>query len=97
MASAEPVTPLSSWSIPLTGTQGAAGDRQLRLSALPAQTARRDGLQPTTTRRLGSSGPGLHVAHGAVRGKQTLALVFALVAAVVVGGGLGLAALTHLL
>ncbi len=96
VAPAEPVTPLSSWLVPLTGTQGAAGDRQWRLSALPAQTTRRGGPQPTP-RRLVSSGPGLPVAHGAARSKQTPALVFALVAAVVVGGGLGLAALTHLL
>ncbi len=97
VASAEPVTPLSSWLIPLTSTQGAAGDRQRRLSPLPAQTAKRDVPQPTATRRLVSSGPALHVAHGAARSKQTLSLVFSLVAAVVVGGGLGLAALTHLL
>jgi len=97
VAPAEPATPLTSWLIPLTSTQGAAGDRQWGLSALPSQTTRRDGPQPTATRRLVSSGPGKHVAHGAARSKQTPALVFSLVAAVVVGGGLVLAALTHLL
>ena len=97
VAPAEPVTPVSSWLTPLTGTQGAAGDRQWRLSALPAQTSRRDGLQPSATGRLSSSGPGLHVAPGAARRKQTLLFVCALVAAVVLGGGLGLAALAHLL
>jgi serine/threonine protein kinase len=97
VAPAEPVTPLSSWLTPLTGTQGAVGDRQWRLSALPAQTTGRDGLQPTATRRLVRSGPGLRVGHGTARSQQTPVLVSALVAAVVVGGGLGLAALTHLL
>jgi hypothetical protein len=97
VAPAEPVTPMSSWLTPLTGTQGAAGDRQWRLSALPAQTSRPDGPQPAQTRRLSSSGPGLHVTHSAARRKQTLVFLFALVAAVVLGGGLGLAALTHLL
>jgi len=95
VAPAEPVTPLTSWLIPSTSTQGAAGDR--RLSALPSQTTRPDGQPPTATRRLVSSGPSQRVAHGAPGSKQTPALVFSLVAAVVVGGGLGLAAFTHLL
>jgi hypothetical protein len=86
-ALAEPVTPPTSWLIPVTGTHGAPEDGQWRRSALPSQT----------TTRLVSSGPGQRVAHGAARSKQTPALVFSLVAAVVVGGGLGLAALTHLL
>ncbi len=97
VAPAEPVPPPISWLVPLTGTQGAAGDGQWRLSALASQTTRRYGPQPAATRRLVSSGPGQRAAHGAARSKQTPALVFSLVAAVVVGGGLGLAALTHLL
>jgi hypothetical protein len=97
VAPAEPATPPTSWLTPLTGTQGAAADGQWRLSALPSQTTRRDVPQPTATRRLVSSRPGQPVAHGAARSKQTPVLAFSLVAAVVVGGGLGLAALTHLL
>jgi hypothetical protein len=96
VAPAEPLPPPTSWLVPLTGTEGASGDAQWRLSALPNQTTRRDAPQPTATGRLVSSG-GQRLARGAARSKQTPALVLSLVAAAVVGGGLGLAALTHLL
>jgi Protein kinase domain len=97
VAPAEPVTPVSSWLAPLPGTQGAAHDRLWPLLPVPAQTRRSDGLQLSATRRFGGSGPGLHAAPGSARRKEALMLLCALLGAVVLVGGIGWAALAHVL
>jgi hypothetical protein len=97
VAPAEPVTPVASWLTPLPGTQGAAHDRQWPLSPVPAQMSRSDRPQLSATRRSGSSGPGLHAMPGSARRQEALVLICVLLAAVVVVGGIGWAALAHLL
>jgi serine/threonine-protein kinase PknK len=97
VAPAELVTPVASWLNPLPGTQGAAHDRQWPLSPVAAQMSRSDRPQPSATRRSGSSGPGLHAVPGSARRQEALVLICVLLAAVVVVGGIGWAALAHLL
>jgi hypothetical protein len=90
-----PVTPVASWLAPLPGTQSAAEDQQWPLSPVPAQTGRSDRPQFIATRRSGSSG--LHAVPGSARRKEALVLMCVLLAALVVVGGIGWAALAHVL
>ncbi|HUC15279.1 MAG TPA: serine/threonine-protein kinase [Acidimicrobiales bacterium] len=97
IAPAEPVTPVSSWLTALPGTQGAAWGRQWPLSPVPTAASGPAQPQPSATRPLSSPGQGLDAGRGAPRRKEARVFVGALVAAVVLVGGLGWAALAHLL
>ena len=96
VAPAEPLTAVSSWLTPLSATQGAPA-QQWPLSPVHVQTSRPDVPQPSATRRLNSSGPGLHAVPGSLRRKQTRVLVCTLVGAVALAMGTVVAALAHLL
>jgi hypothetical protein len=95
VAPAERVTPVAQWLAPLPGTQSAADAQQWPLSPVADQMSRSDRPQFIATRRSGS--PGLHAVPGSARRKEALVLMCVLLAALVVVGGIGWAALAHLL
>jgi hypothetical protein len=97
VAPSEPATPMPSWPTPLSKTQGAAQDRQWPLSPVTGQTSRSAVPQLSATRFFSSSAPGLHAAPGSARRKEALLLLCILLGAVVLVGGIGWAALAHVL